>query len=552
MWTKILLLLFVFAIFFKTDTSFNQDLGRHIKLGQIITKTHSVPKTNLFSYTNPDFPFINTHWLFEVFAYWSSQTVGIYALLVLKLILVLISVWLVLRIIPKENSALLLPVGFIFLHVLRERTELRPEIFSFFFTAVTLYILEKKQSTRWIYLLPVISLIWVNTHIYFFVGLALQAIYLIHLTYQHLRLHLSGVRLKQMLIIFALSIMVSFFNPSGITGILYPLNVTKNYGYTIVENQTMFFLEKLGFADQNFLFVKLAIGIIGISILISLIRRRFSIKYFLLVAFGTTLALLNVRSFPYLVFISLPAVMIGLGKVKFNLPIKLLTTIFGILLILESYFYLNGEYYKYHDSIDTPGLKLEESAKGAMDFALSKDLPEPVYNNFDIGSYIIYRGYPKYQVFVDGRPEAFPASFFQDIYIPTEYDYNKFKDLDKKYQFQTVIFSYLDQTPWGKAFLQEALKDSNWKLVYLDDFMLILVKENVVAEKNLSIIDLSKLQADNYHYTNHLSYLRIGLFLLGNKYQSGASFIQKTLQIFPKDPIANSIIGNSVQNPFFW
>lgn len=237
MWTKILLLLFVFAIFFKTDTSFNQDLGRHIKLGQIITKTHSVPKTNLFSYTNPDFPFINTHWLFEVFAYWSSQTVGIYALLVLKLILVLISVWLVLRIIPKENSALLLPVGFIFLHVLRERTELRPEIFSFFFTAVTLYILEKKQSTRWIYLLPVISLIWVNTHIYFFVGLALQAIYLIHLTYQHLRLHLSGVRLKQMLIIFALSIMVSFFNPSGITGILYPLNVTKNYGYTIVENQ---------------------------------------------------------------------------------------------------------------------------------------------------------------------------------------------------------------------------------------------------------------------------------------------------------------------------
>ena len=142
MWVKVLLLFFVFSFLFRIDTSFNQDLARHLKLGETITQTWSIPKTNLFSYTNPDFPFINTHWLFEVVAYGFNQTVGIQMLLVLKVIIILLSVLLILKTIPKHNQALLLPIGFIFLHVLRERLELRPEIFSFIFTALTLYILE--------------------------------------------------------------------------------------------------------------------------------------------------------------------------------------------------------------------------------------------------------------------------------------------------------------------------------------------------------------------------------------------------------------------------
>src|SRR3990167_2163720 len=60
MWIKILLLFFVFSFLFRTDYSFDQDLGRHLKLGEIIIKTGNVPRINLFSYTNPDFPFINT------------------------------------------------------------------------------------------------------------------------------------------------------------------------------------------------------------------------------------------------------------------------------------------------------------------------------------------------------------------------------------------------------------------------------------------------------------------------------------------------------------
>lgn len=574
MWVKILLLFFVFSFLFRTDHSFDQDLGRHLKLGEIILQTHQIPKTNLFSYTNPDFPFINTHWLFEVWVYWGSHTFGIWGLLLRKVIIILVSVFLILKIIPKEKSALLLLIGFIFLHVLRERVELRPEIFSFLFTTLTLFILnnfsesEQKSNDRYtfvytksIFLLPLIQLVWVNTHIYFFVGLTLQAIFLIYMGYQKLRLQTGFVKLKILVSIFILSVLVSLINPNGIAGFLYPLEVTKNYGYTVVENQTMFLLESINFKDVNFLFVKIAMVIVVLSIIASIIRRHLNLKNILLALTGVTLALLNVRSFPYLVFLSLPAVLQNFGEIKRNTLTKILSIIFGLLLILESYLYLNGSYYKYTDNQHGVGLGYIESGKGTLDFVLSHDLPGPIYNNFDIGSYIIYRAYPKYKVFVDGRPEAYPTQFFTGIYIPSQSDYKNFKEIEKLWSFKTIIFSHTDQTPWGRTFLSQVIKDEEWRLVYIDDFMVILTKPEIVDQKQLQVVDLSKLNPAQYNFTNHLSYLRLAVFLINNNNQNGVLFIQKALQINPDSPYANGVLGNLTgqtvykeksKNFFFW
>ncbi len=266
--------------------------------------------------------------------------------------------------------------------------------------------------------------------------------------------------------IFILSVAASLINPNGITGLFYPLDVSKNYGYTIVENQTMFLLESIGFNDPNFLFVKLALGISVLALIIAAIKKRFIIKDILLLGFGVILALMNVRSFPYLVFLSFPAVLANFGPIKYTGAVKVLTFVFGAILLFESYFYLH----------DTDGLKLVESGKKALDFVINNNLPTPIYNNFDIGSYIIYRGYPNYQVFVDGRPEAYPKEFFSQVYIPTESDHSKFKDIEKQFGFKTIIFSITDQTPWGRTFLASIVKDSDWKTVYLDDFMIVLVR----------------------------------------------------------------------------
>lgn len=553
MWTKILLLFFVFSFLFKTDSSFDQDLGRHIKVGEIIFQTSTVPKTNLFSYTNPDFPFINTHWLFGVIAHLFNQAGILNQLLILKVVIFLFSVWLIFKIIPKEKSALLLPIAFIFLHVLRERTELRPEIFSFLFAASTFYILEKflKQQTRLIFLLPLIQLLWINTHIYFFVGLTLQAIFIIHLGYQSLKSQIIGKNLKLLGFIFGQSILFSLINPNTLAGLLYPLNVTKNYGYSIVENQTIFLLESIGFSNPNFIFVKIAWGIIAASIIFAVSKRNFEMKNILIALFGVGLTLLNVRSLPYLVFLSLPAVLMNLPEFKFRGFVKALIILITPILILESFLYLNGDYYRYKDQSTNVGLSFVESPRKALEFVAANNLPQPIFNNFDIGSYIIFKAHPKYKVFVDGRPEAYPADFFHQIYIPIQSDYTKFKEAEKQYKFQTIIFSHTDQTPWGSNFLQNIVRDPSWSTVYIDNFMIVLLKKELQA--NLQTVDLNNLDPKSFKFSSHTDYLRVGYFLLRtNHLDSGSKFIQKALNIFPNSPSANALMGINLPNRIFW
>lgn len=69
----ILVFVFLTSTFFHTDSAITQDLGRHLTLGKIIWEKKYVPSTNLFSYTNPDFPFINHHWGSEVIFYMLSS-----------------------------------------------------------------------------------------------------------------------------------------------------------------------------------------------------------------------------------------------------------------------------------------------------------------------------------------------------------------------------------------------------------------------------------------------------------------------------------------------
>jgi hypothetical protein len=550
----LILLFFVFSFLFVNEVSFDQDLGRHLKLGEIIWNTHQIPAINLFSYTNPNSPFVNHHWLFEVIAYLSSISIGLEALLIFKIIILLIAVLIILVLAKRTKSALLIPVSFIFLHLMRERIDLRPEIFSFLFTALTFYILDKfeKNDSKLIYLLPLISLIWVNTHIYFPVGIFLQLIFLVSLLIRKFMQKkdrpIIANKLKILAIVTGLSIAVSLLNPNLLKGALYPFTVFSNYGVTITENQTIFILQNNGFKDQNFLFYFMSGFIVLVSIYISLWKKP-NFKNILLSLLGLALATQSIRGFPYLVLISLPAVLQNFNYNKFGILTKILNLVVVILIIGEAVFYLSGNYYKLTYQPYTPSLNLVEDAKPALDFLLKNNLPQPIFNNFDIGSYIIYRTYPKYKVFIDGRPEAYPASFFANTYVPMQEDYAKFKQEEKIYGFKTVIFSIPDQNPRTIKFLNLITKDSDWQTVFLDQFMIILIRSEAQTKLKLNTVDLVTLNANGYHYSNCVNYTNLSTFLFNIHYLKPAeSFNKKALNLCPDNPAANYIMTNILLN----
>ena len=528
--TTLLLLFFAFSILINSDFSFDQDLGRHIKLGEIILQTGSIPTTNLFSYTYPDFLFVNHHWLFEVSSYLGMKAVGIDGLLLFKIIVILTTVFITLKI-SHTSSLLTLPVGFIFFHLLSERTDFRPEIFSFLFTALTLYLLNKFASgnKKALLFLPLIQLLWINIHIYFIVGFVLQGIYLIHLVYGR-----KATQAKLILGCILVSLLISLLNPNFYNGLIYPLTIFNNYGYSIVENQTIFTLESINFHNPNFIYFKISAGIILIFSLISLVKKNLSIKTFLLLLTGVGLATLHIRSFPYLVLISFSALAKHLPIIKINNIILILYLISAGYLVYESLNLLSGNSYLINNSSQRAKLGAPEHIKGATDFLINNNLPQPIYNNFDVGSYISYRGYPKYKVFVDGRPEAYPKEFFQTKYIPSQSDPLVFQKLSDKYGFQTIIFSHTDQTPWAQTFLQNIVKNPQWEIVYLDDFMIILTLKNVVEQLKLEPVNLQKIDVIKYRFDSHIPYLRLAIFLdkIGS-YEASQKFLLQAKRLNP-------------------
>jgi len=497
----------LFVGFFHPIISITQDLGRHFLLGDIILKTLNVPKTNLFSYTYPDFPFINLHWLSEVILFVVFKFIGFNGLLIFSTIIVAISFGLLFFKLFKKTDFLALSTGSIlYLLILFERTDIRPEIFSFLFLSVFLVILYKyrEKYTKWIFLLPLIEILWVNMHIYFIVGSGLLFFFLLENIILERKKPFSK-KTKTLGVVFFLSFIASLINPNGITGAAYPLFFQQNYGYAIEENQNIFFLWQL-FQKQTIIFFALSSFLLLSSFLILLKKTRL-VDFFLSVFF-TYLAASAIRNFPLFVFGTISAFVYNysfiLNKLSNNirklsyilLPIVLIFLIFNVSVKMGF------------------GFGVDPGATAGADFFLKNNLQNPLFNNFDIGSYLDYRFYPKVRVFIDSRPGEYPADFFKNTYIPMQFDENVFSSVDKRYSFNSIFFSYLDQTPWANSFLYKIIRNPKWKIVYIDNYSIILIKDNMqnkrlIAKYGMDINNLSFSNLDN----NFFSLIKAVIFL---------------------------------------
>ena len=90
---------------------------------------------------------------------------------------------------------------------------------------------------------------------------------------------------------------------------------------------------------------------------------------------------------------------------------------------------------------------------------------------------------------MDNRPEAYPDSFFSEVYKPMQENPDIFEKIDQEYNFNAVVFSRNDITPWGMNFLKTIKENPNWAKVYEDNYAIIYLKNN---EKNQPIIEKYK------------------------------------------------------------
>jgi len=538
-WQKVfwlfLTLFFVFTISFHTNTqAWNQDLGRHIKLGEIILKQHKIPQVNLFSYTYPNFSFLNHHWLSEVVFALLYCWFGNSGLIVFKTLLFLVSFGLIFWLATGKAPPFLIALSSILpILTFRQRTDFRPEIFGFLFFSFYLLIFQKAREgkQRWLWVLPILQCLWVNLHISFVFGLFLLGLYFLQMILEKRK----KISVFLPVLIAALSVVL---NPHFLRGALSPFLIWQNYGYSIAENQSIFFLSQFGY-DPNIFFFKLGLALILLSFV-------FSKKLLTLDFFGwlvlSVVATWQVRHFPFwalysfLVFAdNLGVIWERLSRVQWRKELKMgLSTLILLSVGFYGFLYCSSYYYRIHNRAVQFGFGGWQSARRETEFLIAHFPQNNIFNNFDIGSYLDYKIYPQMRVFCDSRPEAYPADFWQE-YKEAQGNWEKWEELVGKWQIKTVFLSHTDQTPWGRQFLTNIYHNTTWRLVYLDDTVAIFtVKEDLPVVK----LDAEKMLAD--FGGDSCSLVRLANFAkIIDRQDLAEVFLEKAVIIEPYSQVAN-------------
>ena len=554
--------------------SIGQDIGRHLKVGEIIWQTKEVPKTNLFSFTEPDFPFINHHWLSEVMFFGIFSAVGFTGLILVKAVLALASFVLLFFIAKRYAKFWPLIISFLLsIFIFIQRTEVRPEVFSFVILSFFLFALfrAKYDSVRtngsqgdptsngtYLWFLPVLELFWVNLHIYFFIGPFLISAFLIDRVivkdYSHI---------KKTITVLLLTLAATLINPNGIQGALLPFTVLNEYGYSIVENQTLSFLADFFSFNLPIFIFKVSVAVLTVSLILTAKKTKHRIFEIIISTFFIYAGFKMLRNLPLYALASFPVMAILLTDVFKTFGAKLTTSnvhwtfdvrkradkIFkmavAVFLVFMIIFVTSNSFYKKTSSLKEFGFSVPNGLELAVDFVEDNKIEGPMFNNFDVGGYLIWRLYPEEKVFVDNRPEAYSVKFFEEIYKPMQERKEKWTEFSEKYGINFIFFGHADATPWGQDFVGDIVKDPNWKIVYINGDSIILVKNNkinsgiisrfAITEKNAidkTVENIKGLNQDPVKLRTDLS----RFFYNMNWHEPVVYFANEVIRTDPKNP----------------
>src|SRR3972149_2880677 len=209
---KIGLFTFIFLLSLKVIT--DTDLGWHIQVGEYILKTLSVPRTDLFSFSQPDYPYVYHSWATEVIIFVGYKWLGLWGVTIFYALVITLSVFFIYRtsilLSGKINYPLFLwsaPLAFIFAGG-------RTRAMGFLLLAVFYFLFTKFQlkNSRAIWLAPLLFFLWVNLHGSFILGIGVFAVLI--LTWRFFsKENQRTPKFKNLLIIFFLSLVSTLFNP---------------------------------------------------------------------------------------------------------------------------------------------------------------------------------------------------------------------------------------------------------------------------------------------------------------------------------------------------
>lgn len=209
------------------------DIYWHLRTGQIIRQTGSVPHTDLFTYTRPDAEWIDLHWIFQISASWLHDRGGAVALNLAKCALTTAAMLVLILARRREWPLWVMILAWLpALLVLSGRMYVRPETLSLVYLSLFLAVLTRWREHPWLaFALPLIQVFWVNSQGLFILGPIVLGFALIDQAFQPGTFSSERKTWRRLIATASfLTLVACLVNPYGLRGAIYPIELAQTMG----------------------------------------------------------------------------------------------------------------------------------------------------------------------------------------------------------------------------------------------------------------------------------------------------------------------------------
>lgn len=466
------------------------DMWWHLRTGQIIWTTHTIPTTDVFSYTTNHHAWVPHEWLSQVLIY-SAYTFGGYSGLMLWLCFFTAAILIagyVLCCIYSGNAKVSFLGAMTIWFFATTGLAIRPQMIGYLFLIVELLLIHmgRSRNPRWFLGLPLLFAVWVNCHGSFFFGFLLAAIFL-SCSFFHFRMgSLVSARWdprarKMLIVALVFSLTALFLNPVGVTQVLYPLNTLLHQpvGLSMVDEWM-----PLRMSDARGLGFLAVFGCLPLLVITQ--RSELFFDEFIVLATGSWLAVSHQRMVFVFGILAAPVLSRLLSTCWDGydatqdrpLPNAILIAISVLIVVLG------------FPNRHSLAQQVENgSPVKAVEFIQTHHLSGPMLNEYAYGGYLIWAA-PDHPVFIDGRGDVFEwTGVFAQFGKWATLQSNPNTLLDK----YGIRFCVLGRTSPMTHVLPLL---PNWKSVYSDNMTTIFVRTEQTIPASLPTPSLPKSQVE--------------------------------------------------------
>jgi len=490
---RLLILFFMLLIFASAARPITDpDFWWHLRTGQYILETSSIPYSDIFSTVKFGSEWVTHEWLSEVLMYWIFQLSGYGGLIAFFGLIIAVSFWITYR--RCETRAPNPYIAGLVLMLGAAATiptwGVRPQMFSMLFAATFLWVLDNydhEKNWRVVWCLVPAMILWVNMHAGFAVGLALILVTIVGVALDGYILEKLSVveiwqRTRQLLVLWVVAVAAVCINPNGPRLYSYPFE-------TLRSGAMMRYIQEWRPPDfQDPTFLALLFLIISTFCVLAVSSKQARPSELLLLCGTAAVTLRSARNVPFFALVATPILAGHLwawmspyvaASRSLSTDTRVLTSKASLIVIFVNVVLLiiapttAAALRLRNATAMQSSTEARDYPTAAIEFIKTQNVPQAIYNEYHWGGYLIWRLYPRYRVFIDGRADVYGDQLMEEFFTVHDGAMDWRKPLES-HGVQSVL---VDPNTALASLLRE---DKGWRKVFEDPQSVIFTRVRVL------------------------------------------------------------------------